>query len=265
MNDKLFPRRNLFLLLAGLTLFAASLTCTLSLGACASMATEEPMAAPAEPEQTESPVQPPTPQHIILPTPTAAQPIPEIVIPPAIPESRRLTLEYPPQIRLGDTDIIRLTLEVDDLGNVTPTAQIQGNVITGETIVIPNLYDTHQVTAKARLDLLGVQVQPSETIYEPLGPGQSVTFYWNIRPAEAGTYRGIVWLSLQFVNRANTADVTEKTVSAQTVQIEATTFWGGKAGPARVAGGVGSFIGGILGFPFVDDVLKWLWRRIRNK
>ena len=45
---------------------------------------------------------------------------------PAIPERRRLTLEFPPQIRAGDSDLVRLTLEVDDLGNLTPTAEIVG-------------------------------------------------------------------------------------------------------------------------------------------
>ena len=37
----------------------------------------------------------------------------------AQPERRRLTLEFPPQIRAGDSDLVRLTLEVDDLGNLT--------------------------------------------------------------------------------------------------------------------------------------------------
>jgi hypothetical protein len=31
-------------------------------------------------------------------------------------------------MRAGDSDIVRLTLEVDDLGNITPTAEIEGNV-----------------------------------------------------------------------------------------------------------------------------------------
>ncbi len=35
-------------------------------------------------------------------------------------------------MRAGDSDVVRLTLEVDELGNITPTAQIGGNVITRE-------------------------------------------------------------------------------------------------------------------------------------
>ena len=84
----------------------------------------------------------PTLQPVIAPT---AQ--------PAIPERRRLTLEFPPQIRAGDSDRVRLTLEVDDLGNLTPTAEFAGNVVKGEVIEIPNLYESHQVIAEARFDI----------------------------------------------------------------------------------------------------------------
>ncbi len=105
---------------------------------------------------------------------------------PAIPERRRLTLEFPPQIRAGDSDLVRLTLEVDDLGNLTPTAEIGGNVVSGEVVEIPNLYESHQVIAEARFDLAGMEVRPADLVSEALSPGSSVTFRWSIRPAGCG-------------------------------------------------------------------------------
>ncbi len=197
---------------------------------------------------------------VIEPTATAGQPA-LVAPPPAIPESRRLTIEYPPSIRTGDADVLRLTLEVDTLGNLTPTAEIQGHTVTGQTVQVPNLYDTHDVIAEARLDLAGPEVRPSDQISEPLLPGQSVTFYWSIHPTESGTYRGTAWLFLRFVDRVSGAESREA-ISAQTVQIEATNFFGLNGNFARTAGGIGSVIGAVLGFPFADDVLKWLWRRI---
>jgi len=251
VNNKPFSIRNLYLFLAGMTLFALSLAC--GFGAAG------PAPAPSAPEQTQVVVAP-----VVIPTPTqSGLPVPENTIPPAIQESRRLTLEYPPEIRLGDTDVVRLTLEVDDLGNITPTAQIEGNLVTGSTVEIPNLYDTHNVTAEARFDMAGPLITPSDLISEPLLPGQSVTFYWSIRPQEAGNYRGTVWLSLRFVNKLN-GEETQKVLSAQQVQIEATTFLGLKADTARAAGGVGSIVAGILGFPFADDILKFLWGRVKQ-
>ena len=231
-----------------MALFALSLACGLGVAG-----------APSAPEQTQVVVAP-----VVIPTSTqSVLPVPEITAPPAIQEARRLTLEYPPEIRLGDTDVVRLTLEMDDLGNSTPTAQIEGNLVTGNIVEIPNLYDTHNVTAEARFDMAGPLITPADLISEPLLPGQSVTFYWSIRPQEAGNYRGTVWLSLRFVNKLN-GEETQKVLSAQQVQIEATTFLGLKADTARAAGGVGSIVAGILGFPFADDILKFLWGRVKR-
>ena len=56
---------------------------------------------------------------------------------PAISEMRRLTLEFPSKMRAGvEGDVVRLTLEVDDFGTITPTAQIDDNVIVGDTFTI---------------------------------------------------------------------------------------------------------------------------------
>ncbi len=179
---------------------------------------------------------------------------------PAINESRRLTLEFPPRIRVGEGDVIRMTLEVDNLGNVTPTAEIQGNTVTGQTVEIPNLYETHNVTAEARLDLAGMEARPADLISEPLTQGQSVTFYWSIRPPEVGVYRGTIWLYLRFVNKS-TGEESRKTVAAQLVQIDAVNLLGLPLGVVRGAGAVGSVVGGVLGFPFLEDIVKFILKR----
>jgi len=259
MNNKPFSTRHLYLFIAGIALFALSLACGYGYSGSAGYAPQPTMSAPSAPQQTQVAVVP-----VVMPTSTQfALPVPVNTVSPAILESRRLTFEYPPEIRLGDTDVVRLTLEVDDLGNITPTAQIEGNLVTGNIIEIPNLYDTHNVIAEARFDMAGPLIKPSELISEPLLPGQSVTFYWSIRPQEAGSYRGTVWLSLRFVNKLN-GEESQKALSAQQVEIEATTFLGLKADTARAAGGVGSIVAGILGFPFADDILKFLWGRVKR-
>jgi hypothetical protein len=60
-------------------------------------------------------------------------------------------------------------------------------------------------------------------------------------------------------------DESRKAISAQPVQIEATNFLGLNGSIARTAGGVGSLVGAILGFPFADDILKWLISRLKGK
>lgn len=191
--------------------------------------------------------------------PTPAAPAPSIL------ETRRLTLEFPSKMRAGvEGDVVRLTLEVDDLGNITPTAQIEGNVVTGETIQIPDMYDTHNVTAEARLDLAGMDVTPPESIFEPLKRGQSATFYWSIRPQETGVYRGTVWLHLNFEDRS-TGESSRIAVSAQIIEIEAVDFFGLSVNVARTSGVVGSIVGGVVGFPFLEDILKFVFKRKRQE
>ena len=182
---------------------------------------------------------------------------------PAIPERRRLTLEFPPQIRAGDSDLVRLTLEVDDLGDLTPTAEMGGNVIEGEVVEVPNLYESHHVIAEARFDLAGTEIRPADLVSEPLSPGNSVTFRWSVRPQDVGLYRGTIWLYLRFVDK-QTGEESQKTVSAQLVEIEAVNFLGLSGEFARTTGIIGSVVGTIIGFPFFEDILRFLLKR-RNK
>lgn len=251
-------------------------------------AAEEPMEEPAPEQPTEvvlfpatlppsiSGLKTPTP-HIDLP-PDGILPTPGTSLPdtggggeepqPAIPESRRLTLEFPPVMRTGDSTRIRLQLEVDDQGNITPTAVVEGNVVTGEVIEIPNLYETHLVVAEARLDMAGMEVQPPGTISEPLTPGKSVTFYWSVRPEDSGRYEGAAWLHLRFIPMTDINGEQESRIpiSVQFLEIEAESFLGFlNGGTARGIGALGSLIGSVLGFPFVDDFAKWVWGKLRRR
>lgn len=202
------------------------------------------------------PVQPT--ESLALPT-TA----PVITAQPALPERRRLTLEFPPRIRAGDSDLVRLTLEVDELGNLTPTAEIGGNEVTGEIVEIPNVYESHHVIAEARFDLAGMEVRPAELVSEALAPGQSVTFRWSIHPQEVGIYRGTIWLYLRFVDKQS-GEESRKTISAQLVEIRAVNFLGLSGEFARTTGVIGSVVGTIIGFPFFEDILKFVLKR-RNR
>jgi hypothetical protein len=179
---------------------------------------------------------------------------------PAMPERRYLKLEFPPKVRAGDSDVVRLTLEVDDKGNIVPTAEVEGNVVQGEVIEIPNLYETHHVVAEARFDIAGVEVRPGELISEPISQGQTAVFYWSIRPTETGIYRGTIWVYLRFVDKVS-GEESQKTVSAQLVEIEAVNFLGLPVNVARSTGVIGSLVGTLLGFPFFEDIIKLLFRK----
>jgi hypothetical protein len=68
---------------------------------------------------------------------------------------------------------------------------------------------------------------------------------------------------LRFVDKVSGAE-SQQTVSAQPVQIDANHFFGFSGGAARTAGGIGSIVGAVLGFPFASDILKWLYGRLKK-
>jgi len=178
---------------------------------------------------------------------------------PAIPEARHLTVEWPPDIRVGDSDVIRLTLEVDAQGNLTPTAQIEGHETRGETVFIPNVYETHNVFVEARLDLAGVEVSPTDEKSEQLLPGQSVTFTWSVRPEEIGTYRGTILVNLRFVPIGGGPE-SRRQLSTQIVEVRAVNFLGLGGVSARLVGGLGTLLGSLI---TLDNLIPWIAKLLK--
>lgn len=246
MTRKKFSSRKIFITLAACSVILSTVACG------SPMATEEAPSATTSIAPSAEPVQTPGDPSTTDTT-------------PAIPETRRLTLEYPFQLKAGaESDLVRLTLEVDDLGNITPTAVLDGSVVEGEIIEIPNLYETHNVTAEAEFDIAGLEVKPPGATFQALQQGESVTFFWSIRAQDVGRYRGTIWLHLVFTNRS-TGEVSRMAVSAQIVEIEAVDFFGFSTNFVRTSGLVGSVLGVIVGFPFFDDIVKYLWGRFTKR
>ena len=257
MNPPVKPRCSSSLPL----LFLALAVLALAGLACASAATPPGESSAPPPASAE---QPTSASGGVAPSPTepGQQAGPGGPAPmPAIQEARRLNLEWPPTIRAGDGDVVRLTLEMDDQGNLTPTAQVAGNEVRSGIVKIPNLYDTHTVIAEARLDLAGVNVSPEGEISEPLAPGQTVTFFWSVRPEQVGSYRGTVWLHLRFIPRDGGPE-SRRAISAQQIEIQSVNLLGLGGMPARILGGVGVFAGSVLG---LDNILSWAWGLFRRR
>jgi hypothetical protein len=211
----------------------------------------QPTSLPAaEPPGSSAPTQEPEPTQATSPTQA-----------PAIPEERWITVEWPPDIKVGDSDVIRLTLDVNQQGYLTPTALVQGHETTGEAVSIPNLYETHNVSVEARLDLAGVEVQPAEEVSEPLNPGEPVTFQWSLRPSEVGTFRGTIWLHLRFIPKEGGQE-SRKSLTAQLVEVRAVNFLGLGGTTARLLGGLGTLVGSFLG---LDSILSWAVGLIKRR
>jgi hypothetical protein len=77
-------------------------------------------------------------------------------------------------------------------------------------------------------------------------------------------YRGTVWLHLNFEDRS-TGESSRIAVSAQIIEIEAVDFFGLSVNVARTSGVVGSIVGGVVGFPFLEDILKFVFKRKKQE
>lgn len=201
-----------------------------------------------------------------LPQPTTAAPAPSPVpsAAPTIAEARAVELEWPVSMRQGNSDLIRLALVTRAEDYFTPTAEIPGSQTSGTPIEIPNLYDTHTVTAIARLDAAGFEVDRPGDWTQELLPGEPLRWQWTIRAKEAGRQVAVITLRLRFEPKAGGA-AREREIYNRTLMVNADTVLGLSGPAAQVLGGVGSLIGTVLGFPFLDKILAVLWGRLRPK
>ncbi|MBI3360998.1 MAG: hypothetical protein HY023_07795 [Chloroflexi bacterium] len=231
------------------------------LSACGSAAT--PL-QPLAPSATQAPAATqlsftPAPTQESIPTPLAFA-----TAAPAITEERFVEIEWPPAIRVGDSDFIRLSLVPDAEGSLTPTAETAGHQTQGEPITIPNLYDTHNVLAVAELSGVGFEIDRPGEISQTLLPAERVQWQWIIAPKTAGSHTLTLALKLQFVPKAG-GPTSERSVWARLLKVEGRTVLGLSGRMADLLGVVGTISGGLLGFPFADRVYAWLWRRLFPK
>ncbi len=182
---------------------------------------------------------------------------------PALFEQRELVLEWPETMREQDSDLINLTIAVEQRGQITATAQMS-QPSGGTPIDIPNLYTTHNLFAIARLDLAGVEAYREE-IREQMHPGMPVAFSWSIHANEPGTFQGVVWLRLEVVPK-NGGQMEDYLLLARQIEVKVVTVLGLSGSLARILSGAGLLLSTILGYPFIQSrIAEWLKRRKTKK
>jgi hypothetical protein len=165
-------------------------------------------------------------------------------------ETRLLTIDSPRSVRVGDSDLIKMTFAV-------------APEVNQESYTIPDLYDTHNLVLEARLDLAGMQVAPGAAISEPLRRGQTITFFWSISPIQAGHYRGNLWVYLNLVPKGG-GEIDRRALVAHRMDIQGLSILGLPAGIARWGGAAAALLGLVFSIPFLEDILKRIWMSIRK-
>jgi hypothetical protein len=202
-----------------------------------------------------------TRQEMSLSTPSAEPGISS----PAVPEERLLKLAWPATLRQGEESrFVLLTLGVAENGEVTPTLSAAGEGGVEEPLSIPNIYDTHNVMAEARLDIAGLAVAPDALVSVSLRPGETVEFRWNLRAAETGTYRGTVWLYLRYLPLDGGPE-SRDALKAIDIDIRVVNFLGIGGPAARMMGLLGVIACGLFGFSDLVSGIRWLRKRMKRK
>ena len=183
---------------------------------------------------------------------------------PLIMDGQQLILVFPSQIRYGDKDIVQLVFQ--PINNETPvgfeTVESLGFDPWGTHLEDGN--KTYLALAEARLDLVGLDVRPSDLVSEPLHPGGSATFFWSIDPARVGSYQGTAWLYLRITD-SSTGLETRKAISAQIIEIKVVDILGLSTTWVQVLAWIGMAAGVILGKPFIDELKGHYSARLRTR
>ena len=144
-----------------------------------------------------------------------------------------LTLEWPAVLRIGDTGQIRLQLEPQE-NSLGPSAGQEGGV---------------NRLVEVRLELPGFKPIPEGEALTPLHASQPVILQWRLQPQQPGVNQGTLWVHLRSLPNGSGqmgSPETRQVLSAQKLQIRATSLLGLTGLQARIAGVIGCVVGILL-------------------
>ncbi len=215
-----------FLLLALALLLAAG--CAPSMAPTPAQAVEQPTSAgaPSEPQPT---------QLVEHPAATA--------IPAQAAEPRAVELEWPDTVRLGDSDVIRLTLMPSGDAYVVRT-EFPDHTTAQQEVPVQRLPGYEQ-SAVARLEGVQFDLSPQGDQQRPLPPGQQVTWYWSVSPKQAGRHRLALSLWLRQTDPSGALPLRETPLLSRGLEVQVSSVLGMTTGQAA-RGGLGVLLLGLL-------------------
>ncbi len=181
---------------------------------------------------------------------TTAAATSEAVSPTATPitEERVVELEWPPIMRLGESDIIRISL-VPTKNGYTVTTEFPEHQVTTQEVPVPRP-GGYDLAAVARLDGVGFEIAPGGDQMQGLPLNETVTWRWTITPRAAGQQRLSLSLKLRWTPSAgSTAPVRETTIYSKGLDIQVGSLFGLTSGQATAIAFAGLVVGGSLSLP----------------
>jgi hypothetical protein len=137
-------------------------------------------------------------------------------------QPQKVTLHLPATVRLGESALIRLTIEPRPAQLADPT--------------LPDVSLTHNLLLEARLELPDVTLaasSPDGRVGQTFTPGQPLTYQWEVTPQAAGKLEGTAWLTLYFIPRQDSPEGS-RAITAQRFTLKVDSLLGLEVLPVRV-------------------------------
>ena len=155
-----------------------------------------------------------------------------------------MEIEWPPAMRLGESDVVRLALIPSQDGYIVQAEYPEHQVVT-ETLKVerPGGYDLY---ALARLDGVAFEIAPSGDQSQYMPPEQPVAWRWSLTPQSSGQQRLVVHLTLRWEPTAEGAVARQVVALSQGLDVNVISFFGLSQLQALSAGLFGLVFGGGL-------------------
>jgi hypothetical protein len=181
---------------------------------------------------------------------------------PELREERMLEVEWPPQMRIGDSDTLRLSLLPSQDG-YTVTTEFEEHAAQNSAVSVARV-EGYSLWAAARVDAANFVLSPEGEQVRALPAGSAVTWRWNLTPRSTGRQRVSLILLLRWIPlEAGPGSVRERELYSRSLTVEVISFLGLSARQAAVAGVAGLGFGGAFTVPLVVFLLRPKGRRLR--
>ncbi len=206
--------------------------------------TPAPTAAPFTPAPTGAiPTQPPQATPTLpgtRPTPTPGPTIAPTQGPSA--EQRMLELEWPAALRLGESDLVRLSI-VPYQGGYQVTAEFPEHAVQSQQVTVTRVAG-YILSGVARLDGVGFEIEPGGEQEQPLPVDQVVTWRWTLRPRAPGQQRLSITLTLRWTPEEGASGAARQApVFSRGLDVQVSSFLGLSQPQAMAAGFWGLLVG----------------------
>lgn len=250
----------------------------LALAACAPAATTLPIPVPTQVvvqtkvvESTKSPQPTPAPAVTQSPLPSATGIIPATAAPTSVPQlsatpaslrtptpplispqptgrptsavdQRMVELEWPARLRLGESDLVRLSV-VPFQGGYVVQVEFPEHKVTGTPVIVTRL-PGFTISGVARLDGVGFEIAPAAEVEQPFSTTETITWRWSLRPRAAGTQRLSVSLWIHYLPEANNPAPEQRLLAfSRGLDVQVASILGLSQGQATAVGLMGLVLG----------------------